>query len=173
MTHSVDPSADFVTTFAATCAGHSLRAECEADRPFLRQLFYNCSPLSKSLPMFMIEQQAQLQDRAFREEYPSASRWIVMRHDHPIGRIVVEWDVDGFVYCVDVAISPDRQNVGKGTTLLSAWIAAADRVGRPCRLIVLKSNRARLLYHRLGFRSVGDHDGANLTMIRPVYGKLM
>lgn len=121
----------------------------------------------------MIEQQAQMQDLAFQEEYPLASRWIVLRHDEPIGRIVVDWYVDGFVYGVDVAISPDRKNVGKGAILLSAWVAAADRLGRPCRLTVLKNNRARLLYHRLGFRSVGDHDGANLTMIRPVNGKTM
>lgn len=116
----------------------------------------------------MIEQQAQMQDLAFWDEYPSASRWIVYRHEEPIGRIVIDWDVDGFVHGVDVAISPSRENVGKGAILLSAWVSVADRLGRECRLTVLKNNRAKLLYHRLGFRSVGDHDGANLTMTRPV-----
>jgi ribosomal protein S18 acetylase RimI-like enzyme len=168
MTNSVDPSADFVAMFSAACTRHSLRAECEADRPFLAQLFCECSPLAGSLPMLLIEQQAQLQDLAFCQEYPSASRWIVLRGDEPIGRIVIDWDVDGIVHGVDVAILPDSRNVGKGATLLLAWVSAVDKLGRECRLTVLKNNRARLLYHRLGFRSVGDHDGANLTMIRPV-----
>jgi ribosomal protein S18 acetylase RimI-like enzyme len=170
---SVDPSADFVMTFAALCPDHGLRTECETDWQFLTQLFCACSPLAKLLPILLVEQQAQLQDLAFREEYPLASRWIVTSQDAPIGRIVIDWDVDGIVHGVDVAILPGRKNVGKGATLLLAWVAAADRLGRECRLTVLKNNRARLLYHRLGFRSVGDHDGANLNMIRPVNGQPM
>lgn len=173
MTSSIDPSAEFGTTFAAICSDHSLRAENETDRTFLTLLFCACSPLAKSLPRPLIEQQAQMQDLAFRQGYPSASRWIVLRGAEPIGRIVIDWDVDGIVHGVDVAILPDRRYVGKGATLLSAWVSVADRLGRECRLTVLKNNRARLLYHRLGFRSVGDFDGANLSMIRPVNGHIM
>lgn len=117
----------------------------------------------------LIEQQAQMQDMAFRHEYPSASRLIVLRGADPIGRIVIDWDDSGIVHGVDVAILPDRRNVGKGAILLSAWVRVADQLGRECRLTVLKNNRARLLYQRLGFRSVGDHDGANVTMMRPAH----
>lgn len=168
MTNPADASARFAATFAARCPGHFVREETETDRSFLLLLFTACSPLANSLPIAMIEQQAWLQDVAFREDHPSAPRWIVLHGDTPIGRIIVDWDLDGTCHGIDVAILPGKENVGKGAVLLSAWIATADWLGRNTSLQVLASNRAYMLYHRLGFKPVGDLDRPSITMVRPV-----
>jgi GNAT superfamily N-acetyltransferase len=166
MTNFPEPSVQFVAKFAEHCPHIDLRAECEADQPFLVALFTACSLLANSLPQHMIEQQAWMQDQGYRVEFPAASRWIILRSGQPIGRIIIDWDIEGLSHCIDLALLPAEQGGGIGAALLQSWIATSDRLGRDCWLEVTVGNRARNLYNRLGFVAAGDPHQPNITMKR-------
>lgn len=50
-----------------------------------------------------------------------------------------------------MALLPEFQGRGIGTKLIQAVMGEAAGLGLPLRLQVLKANRARRLYERLGF----------------------
>jgi ribosomal protein S18 acetylase RimI-like enzyme len=56
---------------------------------------------------------------------------------------------------VDIALLPDYRGAGLGGVLLNRLQVEARTTGRPLRLSVHQSNRARRLYERLGFSPVG------------------
>lgn len=166
MTKFLDPCAQFATDILALYPNLGLRAECESDKPFLFELFMACSPLTTVLPRIMLEQQAFLQDRGSKEEFPMASRWIVLRRGEPIGRIIIDWDYDGQSHCVDIALLPAEQGAGVGTALLKAWIAVSDRLKRDTSLQVLVDSRAKDLYQRIGFVITSTENEPSVTMVR-------
>jgi GNAT superfamily N-acetyltransferase len=168
MTKSAEPSTQFAVDFAARRAGFRLRTEDKADQPFLFALFTACSPLGASLPKPMIEQQARFQNQAYRDNYPNASRWIIMRGERSIGRIIIDWGIDGNSRCIDLAIIPEEQGEGIGTALLCVWIAVSERLDRDCCLQVVADSRAKDLYVRLGFVVTGDPHQPSIAMTRPV-----
>jgi GNAT superfamily N-acetyltransferase len=63
----------------------------------------------------------------------------------------------------DISLVPEFRNRGIGTFLLNELLGECEAKGLPCELKVLKTNRARLLYDKLGFRVEGD-DGVRLHM---------
>jgi ribosomal protein S18 acetylase RimI-like enzyme len=80
---------------------------------------------------------------------------IVLLDERPTGmvktlRTQAYWEI------AQVQIEPDRQGNGMGTTLLTEIISDARRVPVPVRLSVLKGNRAKTLYERLGFKVIGE-----------------
>jgi ribosomal protein S18 acetylase RimI-like enzyme len=50
------------------------------------------------------------------------------------------------------------QNRGIGTAIVRGLCDRADREGKTLSLEVMKNNRVRLLYERLGFRVVGSSE---------------
>ena len=59
----------------------------------------------------------------------------------------------------EIAILPERQGIGIGTSVIQALIAEGDEEAIPVKLNVMQTNvRARLLYERLGFRKSGGSD---------------
>ncbi|HXV92985.1 MAG TPA: GNAT family N-acetyltransferase, partial [Pseudonocardia sp.] len=65
-----------------------------------------------------------------------------------------------------LAVAPHRQGTGVGSRLLGARLAGLDAGGRPGYLEA-SSPRNQRLYHRFGFRPVGEQialpDGPRLT----------
>ena len=61
---------------------------------------------------------------------------------------------------VQVQILPAWQNQGVGTRLIAETIADARKVGADVVLSVLKVNKARRLYERLGFSVISESDSA-------------
>jgi len=92
---------------------------------------------------------AEAIDRGFAEKWAHGGFEIVERGGLRIGAI---WAADegAFRRLHEVFLDPDAQGAGVGTALIRAEIAAARRAGRPLRLRVLRENRARRLYARLG-----------------------
>ncbi|MBV7482687.1 GNAT family N-acetyltransferase [Bordetella sp. BOR01] len=59
-------------------------------------------------------------------------------------------------HVVQLQVAPEYQGQGLGARLLRQVLTQADAAGLPTQLDVLKTNPARRLYERLGFRIVAD-----------------
>lgn len=145
-----------------------LVTEVLSDKPFLQSLFMANSTLRDTLPPIMLEQQAIFQDKDYSDKFPDALRLIIWRDTTAIGRLIIDWDYDGFSHCVDIAICPEAKGCGIGGALLSSWITVAEMLGSDCRLEVMPDNRAKNLYSRLGFVGVDDPAQIGITMIRRI-----
>ncbi|MEQ1518229.1 MAG: GNAT family N-acetyltransferase [Usitatibacteraceae bacterium] len=66
---------------------------------------------------------------------------------------------------IQIQLVPDFQGLGIGSELIEGLVAEASRVGASVKLSVLKSNRARFLYERLGFVICGE-DERSFHMVR-------
>jgi GNAT superfamily N-acetyltransferase len=62
------------------------------------------------------------------------------------------------IFIHEIQIHPDVQTQGVGTRLLQEQMEEARKRGVPLRLQVLRMNRARGLYSRLGFRETGENE---------------
>lgn len=146
------------------------RPEAARDQSFLTALFIQCSPLRQTLPMAMMEPQAQLQQRSYRDAYPRAMRRIIMRDEAPIARVMIDWSSPTQSRLVDIAVAPTHQRLGIGTALLHAWLNLADADNCRCQLAVLADNPAQMLYKRLGFVERADSAPPFLQMERAARG---
>jgi ribosomal protein S18 acetylase RimI-like enzyme len=68
------------------------------------------------------------------------------------------WTTDEGEYLrlCEVFLLPDCQGQGIGSQLLKQELARARRLHKPLRVSVLRANRARALYERLGFAVCGE-----------------
>jgi ribosomal protein S18 acetylase RimI-like enzyme len=60
------------------------------------------------------------------------------------------------IYLGQLYLTPALQNRGIGTAIMKELKDRATQAGKALTLDVLKNNRARSLYERLGFRMVGE-----------------
>jgi ribosomal protein S18 acetylase RimI-like enzyme len=144
-----------------------IAAEADSHRAFLAELFVACSPLRGLLPGPVVQQQASLRETAYRADYPAAMRRVVLAEGAPIGRIMVDWAIDGAAMLIDIAVTPERQREGAGSAMLRSYLAVADRRGQCAMLQVMRDNPAQQLYAQLGFAPVESRDFApHLDMVR-------
>jgi ribosomal protein S18 acetylase RimI-like enzyme len=95
--------------------------------------------------------------------YPERDDRVIIHDGRPIGRMIVARRPREIVL-VDIALLPDEQGHGEGTTLVRGLQREAAETGRPLRLHVLNSNLAAIrFYERLDFRAIDD-DGSYLHM---------
>ncbi|MDB5678684.1 GNAT family N-acetyltransferase [Sphingomonas bacterium] len=146
--------------FARRAPGLRVVAEEDAHRPFLSDLFVACSPLRGMLPEPVVLQQASLRETAYRTDYPSAMRRIVLAQDRPIGRIMVDWSADDAAMLIDIAVVPDKQGAGVATAVVGAYLDVADHRRQSAALQVMRDNPALHWYARLGFAPVEAQDFA-------------
>ena len=88
----------------------------------------------------------------FQERYGKVPLQIVRVNGHDAGMLCYEVRTD-HVFLRNVALLPEFQGQGIGTRVIQGVRVEAAELGLPVRLQVLKANRARLLYERLGFRT--------------------
>jgi len=96
-----------------------------------------------------------LQRRHFEEHYHDCVRQIIRVDGADAGMVAVEVRPD-HVFLRNIALLPQFQARGVGTSVVRDVMHQASRLGLPLRLQVLKANRARRLYERLGFREVAE-----------------
>ncbi len=60
------------------------------------------------------------------------------------------------IYLGQLYVTPSSQNRGIGTAILRELTDKARREGKTLTLDVMKNNRSRALYERLGFRVIGE-----------------
>ena len=134
----------------------TLRAVTPDDEPFLFELFAATRLdefrfLEEQQKQALIRMQYNAQRSQYDEGFPQAESRIILLDDLPAGRMLVDESECEFIL-VDIALLPEHRNEGIGGQLLDDLL----RQKKTVTLHVLKTNRARNLYERLGFRKVGE-----------------
>jgi GNAT superfamily N-acetyltransferase len=151
-------------------AALTLRAAGEADAALLAAI-YACTRDEELRQVGWIDAQkkaftdwqSQQQERHYALHYPDAERLVIER-DVPIGRIYVHTSAE--VRLMEMTLLPGFRNQGIGTSLMNAFLAYADQLGRPASLHVEPFNPARRMYERMGF-DVVESRGIYEYMRRP------
>lgn len=144
-------------------AGYRLRAECEADLPFLHALYASTRedelaavPWTPDQKQAFLAQQFDAQHRHYRNAIPDC-RFDVLEHRcTAIGRLYLQQQPTR-LHLVDIALLPAWRGRGIGSALLRALQARARESGRGVGIMVGKSSTAQHWYRRLGFGERQDH----------------
>jgi ribosomal protein S18 acetylase RimI-like enzyme len=97
------------------------------------------------------------QTRSLRERWDAGEVQIITCDDADIGWMQSSIGVGG-LYLEQIFIDAAFQRRGVGTDVIVGLIDKASRAGRPVTLGVVKTNPARRLYERLGFRITHQDD---------------
>jgi len=139
----------------------TVRPEQPQDEAFLFELY--ASTRQEELdawgwPLEMREPFLKMQFKAsqgYHSAFPDAEFQIVLLNGVNAGRIAIHRTPEE-LRVVDIALLPRYRNGGTGTALLRRIFGEAAATKKPLRLEVLKGNRARRLYERLGFVKTGE-----------------
>jgi len=82
---------------------------------------------------------------------------IIVRDDSDVGWMQVIESADS-LYLGQLYVAPSWQNRGIGTAILHDLTNKARGAGKTVTLDVMKNNRSRLLYERLGFQVIGQSE---------------
>lgn len=147
----------------------SLRPVQESDDAFLLELY--CSTREEETAAWgwsdaqrdaFLLMQFRAQRQHYRDLGVPAAQHIVCRDLRPVGWMAVIAD-HHCLRLADIALLPAERNRGVGAILIGGVLDEASAKGVPVQLRVLRSNRARRLYERLGFTIVADN-GLHLSM---------
>jgi len=103
------------------------------------------------------------QDQHFENKWAEHNFSFILLDDVQIGGIWVN-DFEDYIRLREIQILPEYQNRGIGTGLINELIERAREDGKDLRLSVMKKNKARVLYRRMGFK-VYDEDEMSLKMV--------
>jgi ribosomal protein S18 acetylase RimI-like enzyme len=99
--------------------------------------------------------QYDAQTRNYAQDFPGASHDVIELDGQPVGRLIVDGQ-SGQIQCVDISLLPQWRNGGIGTAVMRSLLDECAVQQKSCVLYVLKTNRARNFYDRMGFRVEGD-----------------
>jgi ribosomal protein S18 acetylase RimI-like enzyme len=130
------------------------------DDPFLFEVFAGARLdefrfLDEQQQQTIIKMQYNAQRLQYDEGFPDAESSIILLDARPAGRMLVNETEREFTL-IDIALLPEHRQSGVGTQLLKELLGRAVKAQKRVRLHVLKSNRARRLYERLGFSLVNE-----------------
>jgi ribosomal protein S18 acetylase RimI-like enzyme len=111
-----------------------------------------------------------VQTASFRRRWEPPEVRIIMRDAVAIGWLQVE-ALPAALFLKQLFVEGAAQRQGIGTAVMHRLIGEAADAGRPMTLGVVKTNPARRLYERLGFR-VTDEDERKFYMRRESIGAL-
>jgi ribosomal protein S18 acetylase RimI-like enzyme len=109
-----------------------------------------------------IAMQFNAKRRQYTLSFPHADDSIILWDDAPIGRMLFDRGGREFTF-IDFALLPTHRGVGIGTRLIQYLFREAEAAGKPVRLHVWHSNRAKKLYQRMGF-TTSDEEGMYCEM---------
>ncbi len=143
-----------------------------ADEPFLYRLYASTRedelsvlPWSAAEKEVFLTMQFNAQHKFYQEQFKRADFDLVLCNGEPIGRLYLDCRKDEF-RIIDIALLPEHRRRGIGSRLLKKILADAKTAVLPVRIHVEHNNPALNLYHRLGFRQIGD-EGVYLLMECP------
>ena len=149
----------------------SLRPEAPLDEGFLYEVYASTRADELALTNWdeptrrmFLQQQFNAMRVGYRSMFPTGEFMIIEMAGQPVGRMVLDRGATE-IRVVDLALLPARQNQGIGTFLMRQVCANA---GKPVRLCVLKNNRARFWYERMGFIPIGERGVYDELEWRPV-----
>jgi ribosomal protein S18 acetylase RimI-like enzyme len=102
-----------------------------------------------------LQMQFAAQHTFYRERFAGASFDLILLNGQPVGRLYLDRRPNE-VRIIDIALLAEYRRQGIGTHLLRDILDEAGRAGLPVRIHVEQNNPALGLYHRLGFRQIGD-----------------
>jgi GNAT superfamily N-acetyltransferase len=102
-----------------------------------------------------LQMQFRAQDRYYRSQYPDAEYLVILKDDRLVGRLYIQRQ-DDEIRVMDIALLPEFQKQGIGSTLMAQILDEATLTHRPVTIHVERFNPALHLYQRLGFRFVED-----------------
>jgi len=146
-----------VTNGNAVSRAISLRAATPEDNAFLLEVFASTRDDFKMLISdenqlaALISMQFNFQRQQYQDGYPDGEDNIILNNRQPIGRMFTS-EGDRTITLVDIALLPEYRNSGIGRRLLDELLKSAAQKGKSVTLHVFKTNPARHLYERLGFR---------------------
>jgi ribosomal protein S18 acetylase RimI-like enzyme len=97
-----------------------------------------------------------------RQDIRPELRELILVDGRPVGSLWIE-DLGTALVIDHIALAPEAQGRGIGTSIIRRVQAQATSTGVGVRLSVLRVNPARAFYERLGFRVVAEDDH-RLTM---------
>ena len=154
----------FILPAALASQGYVLRAESEADIPFLKRLYASTREEELEIAPWSAEQKQAFLDSQFaaqRHHYynyiPDCGFDVIEKNGAPVGRLYLEPRATQ-LHIVDIALSPKHRGQGLGTAIMQALQAHARAQGKGVGIMVEKFNPALRLYRRLGFADVADHE---------------
>jgi ribosomal protein S18 acetylase RimI-like enzyme len=146
-----------------------LRRARQDDLPLLRRVYASTRQeelaavdWDEAQRAWFLDMQFDLQARAYAQAYPEAEWQVVVCDGQPAGRLITDHTSDP-IRLIDITLLPDYRSAGIGSELVHRLLDEAAAAGRPVVLHVVKSNRARALYQRLGF-AVTTRDDVYLEM---------
>ena len=100
--------------------------------------------------------QFDTQRREYSARFPNADYHVILVDERPAGRIWVGSDEEQ-IRLLDIALLPEFQNRGVGTTLLRRLMDLTAREGKALRhMVFVLNNDAHRFYERFGFRIIDD-----------------
>ena len=132
----------------------TLRPITLSDLDFAWNLYrQSMKPLTEALMEWVDERQKQVVER----DVVSGEASIIVQDGHDRGWLRVRESIDGLELC-QLYVTLEVQNRGIGTVIVERLIGEARRKGKKLNLEVVKNNRARRLYERLGFVPAGESE---------------
>ena len=102
-----------------------------------------------------VQMQFDARRRGYAAEYPSAQISLICVGESLAGSIIISRS-QSEIRLVDITLLPEFRSRGIGGRLIGTLTSEAARSGSAVRLNVLRGNRARHLYERLGFVAKGS-----------------
>ena len=146
----------------------ALRPVVDHDEPFLRDLYFatrddlRILPLTEDQLQQLLLMQYEAQTRNYAQQFSGASHDIIELDDVPVGRLIVDRR-PGQIECVDISLLPQWRNGGIGSAVIKSLLEECVEQTKSCILFVLKTNRARSFYDRMGFQ-VEEDTGTHFVM---------
>jgi ribosomal protein S18 acetylase RimI-like enzyme len=98
-----------------------------------------------------------LENHTKRVKYQLDNAEIILLNDNKIGLFKVS-ECESNIEIIQIQIEPNYQNHGIGEQIIKLKIEDAISKNKHLKLSVLKSNKAKNLYDRLGFRIIEEKD---------------
>ena len=141
----------------------NLRPIRQDDEPFLFQLYASTReeelklvPWNEQQKVAFLQMQFAAQHNHYQEQFSEANFSIIEQQNQPIGRLYLDYRNDE-VRIIDIAILSEYRNQGIGSQILQDILISATERDLPVRISVEQNNPALNLYHRLGFKKIGNN----------------
>ncbi|PWK29072.1 acetyltransferase (GNAT) family protein [Arcicella aurantiaca] len=144
-----------------------LRLFSEEDIPFLKKVYFSTREAevnqvtywNTEMKIAFLNQQFHAQHTYYQQNYTEAKFFVIERNKEFIGRLYYDEGFENTIRIIDIAILPEFQKKGLGTTILQGIFERAKVIEQPITIHVESFNPAMNLYKRLGFQKISETNG--------------
>jgi GNAT superfamily N-acetyltransferase len=151
----------------------SLRTVAVGDRLFLERVYaesradeLSATSWTNAEKEIFCRDQFAAQDQYYLLHYPQCERLVILHAGQPVGRLYLDRR-PAEVRIVDIALLTAERGKGLGGRLMRTILAEAQKTGLPVKIHVERTNPARRLYDRLGFKLVTEGEIYDLLESSP------